>query len=120
MMTSKFQMTRDISGQNGFGIKPSNTRNGVFLSPNVAQDLITLPTDQQNYIVYFSQTPGTDIFIDHTTTAAAYSGTAGAVTAEHNPDGRQYPAGTVLSVITPSAGGAYVEAEVFVIESYHN
>lgn len=115
-ITTQLNLIKDVSGYNAFGVKPSNTIGGVLLYPNVAKDILTVPSDEPNYMVVFSQTPGTDIFVDGTTTASVYSGTAALVTSEHNPTGRQYKAGTVLSVITPTAGGSYVSASAFVID----
>lgn len=114
-MTMRFSMTRDINGYNAFGVMPSDVINGTLLSQDAAQTLITLPSDAQQYVVLFSYSPGTNVFIDSTTTAAAYTGTPGAVTSELNPQVRQYAKGTVISAITPDTNGAYVQASVYAL-----
>ena len=118
MATTKFLMTKDIGGYNGFGVKPSTVNFGMDLATGVAQTAV-LPSDYPNYMVVFSYTPGSNVFVDSTTTAAAY-GASAAVTAELNPQARQLPAGTTISFITPDAAGSYVQVGVFVAPPYGN
>lgn len=118
-VTTKFNMTKDISGYNGFGLTKSNVIHGVLLAQNVAQSF-TLPTDSSMYAVVFGIQPGSNVFVDDTTTAAAYTGTIGSKTAELNPMCRQYKKGTTISMLSPDTGGAYVEAAVYVCQPYIN
>lgn len=113
-------MTRDVSGYNGFGLIPTNLKTGALIAQNVAQTLITLPDDGANYIVVFSIQPGSNVFIDNTTTASVFSGTTSEVTSELNPTARQYKGGTAVSAITPDSQGAYVQALAYVCTPYIN
>lgn len=117
--TTIFNMTKDVAGYNGFGVVPSNVMYGVQLLQNAAQSF-TLPNDSSNYLVIFTYLPGANVFVDSTTTAAAYSTTIGAVTSELNPVGRQLKGGTTVSLISPDTGGAYVQAAVYVCPNYIN
>lgn len=101
-MTTKFLMTRDIAGFNGFGLPDSDVKFSGVLAAGVAQSF-TLPEDNNYYIVIFSQSPGSNIWVDVTTTAVAPTGAIASTTAEHNPQARQYPKGTTVSVITEDA-----------------
>jgi hypothetical protein len=101
-MTTKFLMTRDIAGYNGFGLCDSDVKFNALLTAGVAQSF-TLPEDNDYYIVIFSPSIGGNIWVDVTTTAAAPSGAMASTTAEHNPQARQYPKGTTVSVITEDA-----------------
>lgn len=117
--TTKFNMTKDIGGYNGFGLTKSNVIHGVLLAQNVAQSF-TLPTDSAMYAVVFSIQPGANVFVNDTTTATAYTGTIGLRTSELNPMCRQYKKGTTISMITPDSSGAYVEAAIYVCQPYVN
>lgn len=120
MSTTKFNMTRDVAGYNGFGLIPSTVINGVELIQNVAQTLLTVPEDYPNYIVIFSYSPGNNVFVSFSDTAAAFTGTAAPVTSELLPQARQVSKGTVISILTPDSGGAYVQASVYVVFPFGN
>lgn len=123
MGTTKFNMTRDVAGQNGFGVMPSNQKQGVFLAQNVAQNF-TVPNDAPNYLAILTYTPGTNVFVAYNTTAAAFTGTAGAVTSELLPIGRQVSSpvagGSTISVITPDTGGSYVGIVFYIVMEFGN
>ncbi len=112
-MTTLLAVDRDVTGVVTYGLQETDVKAGVFLTQNVAQDLTTLPSDSALYEVFFSYTPGSNVFVDSQTTAAVFSGTAGSVTAELNPNVRVYPKGTVLSVITPDVSSTYVQILVY-------
>jgi hypothetical protein len=120
MLTTKFLMTRDIAGYNGFGLIPTTVKSGVQLAANTAQTLLTVPSDYANYIVIFSFQPGSNVFVDFNQTASAFTGVAGSVTSELLPQARSVRAGTVISAITPDVGGAYVQALCYVAPPYTN
>lgn len=119
MGTTKFNMTRDISGQNGFGVMPSNVKKGVLLAQNVAQTF-TAPTDYPRYIAIITTTPGANVFAAYNTTATAFSGTAGDVTSELLPVGREVKSGDTISVLTPDAAGAYVGCVFYTVMEFGN
>lgn len=118
-MSTKMSMTRDIAGYNGFGLLPTYDVYGCSLTANVAQS-ITVPSTYENWIAIFTYTPGSNIFVSFTTTAAVYNGTMGARTSVLNPAGRQVKAGDTISVITPNATSPYVCVEFQAIPTYQN
>lgn len=118
-MSTKFSMSRDINGYNGFGILPSTDIYGCSLTANVAQS-ITVPSNYQNWIAIFTYTPGSNIFVSFSDTAAVPNGTMGARTSVLNPSARQVKAGDVISIITPNATSPYVMVEFQVIPNYQN
>jgi hypothetical protein len=118
--TTKFNLTKDLAGYNTFGVRTSNEIRGVFLASGVAQSTVT-PSDSTDYAVLVSITPGANVFVDFTgATATAYTGTLGPVTSELNPQVREVKAGQSISVITPDAGGAYVEISFYIVNQYTN
>lgn len=118
-MSTKFNMTRDISGTNGFGLIPTDQKVGVLLATGVAQST-TVPSGYPRFAAIFSYTPGANVFVDNITTAAAFTGTIGAVTAELNPSCRLYQPGETISLFTPDAAGSYVGIEWYVAQDYIN
>ncbi len=59
-MSTKFNMTRDVNGYNGFGVMFADDAYQASLTANVAQSL-TIPSNYQNWIAVFSYTPGADV-----------------------------------------------------------
>ncbi len=104
-MTTRFSMTRDINGYNGFGRQTTDLKYGVTLSAGAEQH-ITIPaaTDGQyrNYLAIFSVEAGGNIWVALNDTADLPTATLAAINSELNPiayyikgDGEQ-----VLSLIT--------------------
>lgn len=120
MSTTKFNMTKDIAGYNGFGVVTSTVKNGTFLAQDTPETLITIPSDYDNYIVVFSYSPGSNVFVDMDTTASAFTSPPASVTSELLPQARQVKKGTVISVMTPDTAGAYVQASVYVVQPFGN
>jgi hypothetical protein len=119
MSTPKFMMTRDVNGYNAFGVSQSDVIYGGTLATDTAGSF-TLPSDYAKYIVIFSFTPGANVFVSSTATAATPTGAIASRTVELNPQGRQYSKGTTISLITPDAAGAYFTASVFYVDPYTN
>lgn len=119
MTTTKFNMTKDVAGYNGFGIVPSNSKQGVLLAQNVAQSF-TVPSDYPTYIAIMTYSPGNNVFVAYDTTASAFTGVAGAVTSELLPVGRQVKAGSTISALTTDAAGAYVGVVFLVVNEFGN
>ena len=113
---TKFNMTRDINGYNGFGLVPANNIYGANLAQNVAQTLVTVPSTYKNWIAIFSVDPGLRIFAAYNTSATAYSGTAGSVTSELNPIAWQVKAGDTISVLTPDTA-CYVGVKLYALSA---
>ncbi len=118
-MSTKFNMIRDISGYNGFGIIPTYDIQGCSLTANAAQTF-TVPSNYSNWIAIFSYTPGSNIFVSFTTTAAVPSGTVGALTSVLNPSARAVAGGSTFSVITPDATSPYITVEFQIVAPYQN
>lgn len=99
--TSKFIMTRDINGYNGFGLTPSNVKYSATLSSGGGEKTFTVPSDAENYLVVFSIQPGADIWIAYDETAATPVGaTFASTTSELNPVARKVSAGTIIHAVT--------------------
>lgn len=123
-ITTIFNMTRDVSGQNGFGTVTSTATYGVSL-PLSTLKTVTVPSDQANYIAIFSydhngSTNGGKVFVNSSGTATVYTTTVTATETELNPDGRKVKAGDVISMITPNDLGATVQVSFFVVAPYSN
>lgn len=119
-MSTKFLMTRDIGGYNGFGIKPTYDIQGCSLAANTAQTF-TVPDNYSNWIAIFSYTPGATFFVDFSgATATVPTGTVGAVTTVLNPSGRALDGGSTFSVITPDGTNPYITVEYQIIPPYQN
>jgi len=101
-MTTKFALSRDINGYNGFGLKFSDDKFGVQLAAGVAQS-ITVPTQAAKYIAIFAYQPGGNVYVALNDTAAVYTGTAASVNSEFNPVAREVSSGDTLSLITDDA-----------------
>ena len=119
-MSTKFNMIRDISGYNGFGIIPTYDIQGCSLTANAAQTF-TVPDNYGNWIAIFSYTPGADIFVDFSgATAAVPSGTVATITSVLNPSARAVKGGDTFSVITPDATSPYITVEYQIVAPYQN
>ncbi len=118
-MSTKFNMIRDISGYNGFGIIPTYDIQGCSLTANAAQTF-TVPSNYSNWIAIFSYTPGAQVFVNFTTTATVPSGTVGAITSVLNPSARAVAGGSTFSVISPDATSPFITVEYQIVAPYQN
>lgn len=119
-MSTKFYMTRDINGYNGFGIPfSSEDKYSAILNTGVAQS-ITVPDNYKNWIAIFSYTPGASVWVDGNTTAAAPSGGVASTTAELNPSARQVSSGQTISFITEDSTTPMISIILLVILPYDN
>lgn len=119
-MSTKFNMIRDISGYNGFGIIPTYDIQGCSLTANAAQTF-TVPANYANWIAIFSYTPGANIFIRFDGTAATVpTGTVGSIHVSLNPSARAVSGGGTFSVITPDATTPYITVEYQIVAPYQN
>ncbi len=119
-MSTKFNMIRDISGYNGFGIIPTYDIQGCSMAASTAQTFTT-PDNYSNWIAIFSYTPGATFFVDFTgATATVPTGTVGAITTVLNPSARAVSAGQTFSVITPDATSPYITVEFQIVAPYQN
>lgn len=105
-MTTKFAMTRDVNGYNGFGLAFSDTKYSATLVQN-ADTTLTVPqgntmgsghsTTGNKFLAIFSFEPGSSVWVALNATAATPAGgTFAAVSSELNPTARYVSAGDVL------------------------
>jgi len=101
-MTTKFSMTRDINGYNGFGLEFSDTNYSATLTVGAAQSLVVPGiSTTTTYLAVFSYEPGTSIWVANNDTAAVpVAASFGATTSELNPAARKVKFGDTLSFIT--------------------
>jgi hypothetical protein len=118
-MSTKFSMSRDINGYNGFGILPTYDVYNGLLAAGVAQS-VTVPSTYPNWIAIFTFTPGASVWVSVNGTAAAPSGAFASSTSTLNPAGRQLKAGDVLSIITADTTSPLVCIEFQVMAPYQN
>jgi hypothetical protein len=96
---SKFNLTRDINGYNGFGLKFCEDNQSAILAANVEQHF-TVPGNYANWIAIFSYEPGASVWVADNFTAVVPSGSLAATFSELNPTAREVKAGDVISLIT--------------------
>lgn len=104
-MATKFSMTRDINGYNGFGLIQSDTKYGVLLAQNVEQNVVVGGFNAR-YLAIFAYEPGTNTFVvisSAGTLATVFTGSLGIITSELNPVAREVKSGDTISIITPDA-----------------
>jgi len=116
-MSTKFQMTRDINGYNGFGIMPSDDIQTGILATSTAQSIV-VPDNFENWIAIFSYTPGASVWVSFKTTAVVPSGAFSASASTLNPAARQVKAGQTISLITDDSTNPEVSVEFQAILPY--
>ena len=118
-MSTKFLMTRDIGGYNGFGIMPTYDVRTGLLAVGVAQS-VTVPSTYSHWIAIFSYTPGSSIWVSFTATAVAPTGAFSSSASVLNPAARAVQAGDVISLITADSTNPLVSIEFQAIAPYQN
>jgi len=116
-MSTRFYMTRDVNGYNGFGIPWSLNGYSMVLATGAEQH-VTVPSTFQNWIALFSYTPSANVWVDGITTAVAPTGAAAATTARLNPSARQVKAGDTISFISSDTTSPMVQVEFLGIEPF--
>lgn len=116
-MSTKLSMTRDINGYNAFGLTPTYDIYGAYLTANAAQS-VTVPSNAQYWLAVFSYSPGANVWVSFTTTAAVPGGVVGALTSVLNPAGRQVLAGTTISFITSDTTTPFFCVEFQSVNNY--
>lgn len=102
-MATKFSMTRDINGYNGFGLMFSDTNYKTTLSAGAEQHFtVPMNPNGKDWLAIFSLQEGFSIWVDNNHTASVPTGSFAATTSQRNPAGRQVKGGDVLSFITPA------------------
>jgi len=68
-MTTKFSMTRDVNGYNGFGLQLSTSNYSVTLTAST-DTTVTVPSDASVYLAVCGYTSGDDVWVAVNATAA--------------------------------------------------
>jgi hypothetical protein len=114
-MATKFAMTRDINGYNGFGLKPTDTSYSATLTASTDTTLTvpkksaiggcnTAVTNNPILIAIFYFTPGAEVWVAKGTTAGAPAGsTFAAIASEGNPSAWEVEGGDVLHFYTTAS-----------------
>lgn len=121
-MSTKFNMSRDINGYNGFGIQPTANADmqSTFLAANTAQS-VTVPDNYPNWIVIFSYTPGSNIWVSFDgSTAVVPASSFAAVNSCLNPAARAVVKNQVISFITNDDFEPEIGVEFQVAPNYQN
>lgn len=119
-MSTKFNMTRDINGYNGFGIQPTQDIQSTYLATSTAQS-VTVPSNYPNWIAIFSYTPGSGIWVSFDGDTAEVPGASFAATNSClNPSARMVYAGQVISFITNDSTSPEVSVEFQIVAPYQN
>jgi len=116
---TRFSMTRDINGYNGFGLPASTINQSMVLAATVEQH-ITVPESQGYWIAVLSYTPGVNIWVDNIGTSVVPTGAASATTAMLNPAGLYVKGGSELSFITSDVTSPQVSVRYYVAPPYTN
>ena len=119
MNATKFLMTRDIAGYNGFGVTFTLNAKSAVLVAGVAQNF-TVPDEYPNWIAIFSFSPGASVWVDGITTAVAPTGAFANTTSELNPAARLVKAGDVISFITSDITSPAVSVLLYVAPPFGN
>lgn len=106
IQTVKLNMFRDLTGFGAYTPPFAFDRFGVLLAASAEQHF-TIPSNFQNWTIFFAIDPGLRVFMSVNKTAAIFTGTIGSVTSELNPQGRYVNGGDIISLITPDTN-AYV------------
>jgi hypothetical protein len=109
---TKFAMTRDINGYNGFGLEFTTDNARTTLAANVEQTL-AVPTRFKQYLALFSISPGSNVFVNLNATAVIPGGTFDADLSELLPVGRTVNAADVLHFITADTTNPYVNVQFY-------
>jgi|ERR1700761_1866882 len=122
-MATKFNLSRDINGFNGFGVPFSDTLYATNLTTGAAQSL-AVPLvmgmggngiyNGPEYIAIFSFEPGSNVWVSNGGTAATPGSSFALSTSELNPAARFVKGGDILSFITPDSS-AYVGVAFYVL-----
>ncbi len=115
--STKFILTRDINGYNGFGLPFAFDNYQTTLAANVAQT-ITVPSNFGTWIAIFSFSPGTNVWVANNDTAEIPGASFASSLSQLNPVAREVHAGDVLSFITAESTNPYVNVALYVATPY--
>jgi hypothetical protein len=113
-MATKWNMTRDINGYNGFGMQFSDLKYSCSLTTS-SDTTLTVPSSMgmggngfsssSNWLAVFEYTQGADVFVALNAVAQVPAGdTFALTTSDQNPVARQVKGGDVLHFFTAGTG----------------
>jgi hypothetical protein len=117
-MSTKFRMTCDVAGYNGFGVMFADDGFQTALAANAAQTM-TVPSNYPNWLAVFSYTPGANVWVGNGTTAVPGSSFS-ATTADLNPSARFVTKGQTLTFITSDTDSPEVKVSFYVVAEFGN
>jgi len=117
-MSTKFNMTKDVAGYNGFGVMFAADGYQGILATGVAQT-VTVPSNYPNWLAVFSYTPGANIWVGNGTTIVPV-GAFAATTADLNPSARYVTKGQTLTFITSDTTSPQVKVSFYVVAEFGN
>lgn len=112
--STKFSMTRDINGYNGFGLMPAYDKFSTTLLANTPQTF-TVPNNFGRWLAIFMIEPGDSIWCALNDTAALPGGSVAATTSELNPTAWEVLGGSTISIITADTSD-YVGIKFYVLQ----
>lgn len=102
-MTTKFNMTRDINGYNGFGLPFADNKYSCTLTA-ASEKTLTAPTspfpEYPNFLAIFSFAPGSSVWVANNATAVVPGASFAAVSSDLNPAARYVKSADILHFIT--------------------
>jgi hypothetical protein len=119
MNATKFSMTRDINGYNGFGLPFALQGDCFTLAANVAQS-VTVPSDYPYWIAIMKFTPGSSVWAALNTTAVLPTGVVVANASELNAAPKLVKAGETISFITAETTFPAVSVLYYVAPPFGN
>jgi len=118
-MSRIFNMTRDVAGNNGFGVQPSKDIFGGLMAPTTVYT-VTVPSNYPNWIAVLNYTPGATVWVSFGNTAAIPAVGVNPLVSELNPTGRQLVAGETISLITSDTNNPGFSVLFYVISPFTN
>lgn len=111
---TKFYMTRDINGYNGFGL-PFSTYNYQMKLIGTINQSLTIPSTFSKWIALFQYEPGSSVWVANNTVAQTGTGAIVATLSQFAPPARLVSSGDVLDFATDDAS-AVVGISLYAIE----
>lgn len=119
IISTKFNMTRDVAGYNGFGLMFADDNYSLKLAQNVEQT-ITVPDNYPYWLAIFTIPVGNSVWVAVNATAVFPTGAASATTSQQNPTARLVKAGDVLHIITNDTNTPLMGVEFYVAPTWGN
>jgi len=123
-MATKFALSRDINGYNGFGLQFSDTKYSATVAQSTDTTLTiggagamgSIANNVNKYIAIFNFEPGSQVWVAKDATAAVpVGGSFASTNSEMNPAAREVEVGDVLHFFTPDSGGAAVSVVIYAL-----